>query len=239
MVARGRRTFLPSVRRRLVPLKMHGRQPRPNPFAMIPMLFGFTALACLAMRIGTLAVHSHFAHRIFLFPTHLRIDSLFFGVFLSYYWSFVFTEATVQKIRGWRFWFLLAGTTLLSPAFFCSPEKYRWISVGGVMLFYLGSGFLLLFALSISNPNSNLALKFFGALGACSYSVYLWHYPFNEWGPRICPPLLGRQTNYGVYLICYLGGAWFIGFIMARLVELPALKIRDRFFPSRTLAVKP
>jgi peptidoglycan/LPS O-acetylase OafA/YrhL len=71
-------------------------------------------------------------------------------------------------------------------------------------------------------------LAFFGA---SSYSIYLWHafaYRAAEhltaqlgWSPR-------SPLTFLVYVAASLGG----GVLMARLVELPVLALRDRLLPA-------
>ena len=67
--------------------------------------------------------------------------------------------------------------------------------------------------------------------GASSYSIYLWHafaYRVAEHLTAHWDLTLKSPLTFFVYVAGSLGG----GVLMARLVELPVLVLRDRLFPS-------
>jgi len=77
------------------------------------------------------------------------------------------------------------------------------------------------------------------ALGFYSYSVYLWHMPVMHWlMPHLrergafafSSPTLGWLADTAVYVSASI----VAGYVMARIVEGPSLKLRDRLFPSRS-----
>src|ERR1700680_1202227 len=59
-----------------------------DPFRAVPHVFLVVASCCLALRIWNAAYHPAFDHRLHYEPSHLRFDSLLFGVFLSYLHNF-------------------------------------------------------------------------------------------------------------------------------------------------------
>ena len=64
------------------------RRKRERPFAAMPYIFGAVAvfsLACFAVGSKGNGAVDYFTY---LYPTHLRIDGLMFGVLLSYYYAF-------------------------------------------------------------------------------------------------------------------------------------------------------
>jgi peptidoglycan/LPS O-acetylase OafA/YrhL len=69
------------------------------------------------------------------------------------------------------------------------------------------------------------------ALGAYSYSIYLWHMACKEY---VVPHLVG-VLSWEARTALYFVAAFVIGVLMAKLVELPTLRLRDRWYPSRTL----
>jgi peptidoglycan/LPS O-acetylase OafA/YrhL len=200
-----------------------------NSFAVLPRLFLSIALICFGFRLLSLWVFPVYSHRWYLFATHLRIDSLFFGVLLSYWHHYArlpgWIRATPVRLL------IECGLLLLLPAFLFPLERYKWVSVAGVILFYLGSGSLLLGAIRLER-SSNRFLLLLGALGSASYSVYLWHMPVNVWGTSLIQEALGHHS-YPLFFLACLVGSFTFGYFMSRLIERPALQIRDRLFPSR------
>ena len=200
-----------------------------DPFAIIPAVFVAVASACLVLRIVTWATAPAYSHDVFLFPTHLRIDSLMFGVFLSYLWHFRDLESRIARVPSSLL--ALGGIVLIAPAFALPLERYPQVSVFGVVAFYSGAGLLLLAMVRITSSKNPL-LRFAGTLGRSSYSMYLWHMPVNLWGRQ----LLARWTgddSLATYLAVYFVGTIVVGVAMSKLVEWPVLRLRDRLFPPR------
>jgi len=200
-----------------------------QPFALIPAVFIAIALLCLMLRIVG-ALHSAFAEQTHIFPSHLRLDGLFFGVLLSY----AFHRHPIKFLSAaQRFRYLLAGmgVALLLPAFYF-PQRTPFIFTYGLTLFYLGSGCLLVAALGWQAPTTRLASAV-AYTGSHSYSVYLWHMPVALWGTAVISRLLSQHNNWFIYTATYLMGSIAFGVGMAILTEFPVLRIRDSLFPSR------
>ena len=116
-------------------------------------------------------------------------------------------------------------------------EENKWLSVVGVILFYVGSGAILLAALRLP-ASQNFMLNVFAGLGAASYSVYLWHLPVGEWGFTFLARVAGLD-NFGFYLFNYLVGSFVVGWLFSHAIEYPTLKLRNFLFPSRVSATTP
>ncbi|MBL8189852.1 MAG: hypothetical protein JNK38_17695 [Acidobacteria bacterium] len=78
------------------------------------------------------------------------------------------------------------------------------------------------------------AARFLGFVGSHSYSIYLWHLPFL-WLVLKVGRSIGFGTNFWLQTLIYIAGSLAIGIIMAQLIEYPLLKLRDRWFPSRSV----
>ena len=207
------------------------RRPGANPFSRLPAFFALTAAFCLGFRQWNAAHYAEYQYALDFYPTHLRIDSLFFGVLLAYLTHF---HGLAGRLRWFPPWGRVAlGATLLVPAFLFARETERWVTVTGFNLFYLGSGLLVLGAVHLQETTSR-SLRVLGALGATSYSIYLWHLPVNVWfAARILRTGEADPLAYAGYVSVCVLGALLLGYAMARAVELPVLRLRDRILPAR------
>jgi len=201
------------------------------PFRKFPAVCVIVAILCLVARIAN--SFQPFTYDTHLAPTHLRIDSLLFGCFISFY--FHFARARFELFRRSRRGLLATvGIACLLPAFFWTVET-RFIHTFGFTILLIGSGLLLMSVLG--SRNEGIVTSALGWIGRYSYSIYLWHLAARIWlGPAI-EMKLGYRLPPVVALIVYLLLACVAGFLMARLIEFPALAVRDRFFPSRSRAV--
>jgi peptidoglycan/LPS O-acetylase OafA/YrhL len=183
-----------------------------DPFRAIPLTSLALTVACLAMRIRSSSNHALWDQ--IAYPTHLRIDALFLGVTLGYYFHF-------QSLEVRRKWLLaLFGCLLLLPAFAFGTASLFTATVGLTMT-SLGYACVLIWALQCQWQQ-------FGALawvGRYSYSVYLWHMIIA----MLCANMIG-QTPLSFWI--YLVGSLIVGVGMAKLIELPVLRIRERLIPA-------
>ena len=199
-----------------------------NPFRRIPLIFALTAASCLSLRMLNFVLNPVYTHSAYMFGTHIRIDSLMFGVLLSYCWNFCNLEQRIARVPSWLL--VSIAVTLLAPAFMFPLEKNRWVPVFGVILFYLGSGLMLLAAIRWKTTDA-FAIRFAAGLGAASYSIYLWHMPVSTFGYAMLSKAIGTD-NYYLYLFHAFVGSCLVGWILNRLLENPMLMLRDRWFPS-------
>lgn len=209
-----------------------GRKTEKNSFDFIPKIFVLLAVVCLALRYVT-DVYAGFSYEVNVEQTHLRIDSLFFGVFLSYLWNFrgLSESAFLQKNK---FLFVLAGVLCFVPAFVFELNETFWLETFGLTMLYLGGGFLLT-ALLKSDFGSSKFLRRAAEVGKYSYSIYLWNLPTHVWLTKFTNL---AAENWFLYWFLYLAGTFLFGIGTARLVEYPVLRLRDKLFPSIVTALK-
>ncbi len=210
-----------------------GRKSGKNSFAFIPKIFILIAVVCLALRYLT-DVCLGFSYDVNIEQTHLRFDSLFFGVFLSYLWNFrgLSDSAFLQKNK---FLIGLAGAFCFVPAFIFELEETFWLETIGLTMLYFGGGFLLL-ALLKSDFGGSKFLRRTAEIGKYSYSIYLWNLPTHVWLTKFTNL---AAENWFLYVLLYWTGTFLLGIGTAKLIEYPILRLRDKLFPSTVAALKP
>jgi len=201
-----------------------------HPFRIIP--FSFLALAILSLVMRLVTAHGHsYHHKAHLFPSHLRMDSLFFGVFISYFYHY-HSEQFLLFAKRFRWPLTACGVLALLPAFIFTLEVSPFIYTFGLTLLYLGSGALLIAGIATTLPD-NRGARFVAYIGSHSYSIYLWHLAVALWAIPLFARAAGEHWNWPLYAVTYVTGSLAVGITMALLIEFPTLRIRDRCFPSR------
>ena len=193
------------------------------PFAKLPRVFLAVALLALAARIAT-AEMLDFRLKTQLFPTHLRIDSLLFGLLLS--WATHFQPVALERVwLRFRWPLAVAAVALVVPAFCIEIGSGWYLHTLGLTGFYFASGVLLMFALRWKSAWRPLAF-----IGTYSYSIYLWHIPVRFFGLGWLPRDTAQLTRAAAYLALSI----VTGIVAAGLVERPFLALRDRLFATRS-----
>jgi peptidoglycan/LPS O-acetylase OafA/YrhL len=181
---------------------------------VIPMVMvGLLAARCLTA--GPFDAQTH------LFPAYFRFDSLLAGVLAS--WWYHTSPAFVDWCRRWYLLLLVSGLGLILPAFL-APLETRWVYTVGLTAFALGSVCVLL-ALVCRGVPANRFTSALGKVGVYSYSIYLWH-DLMLW--LVVPLFLGPWLVQTAYFAVSIG----FGMLAAEVVETPALRLRDRWFPA-------
>ena len=189
----------------------------------VPVICCLVCILCFGLRYVEIWEKTPYLFLAYAFKTHLRIDSLCFGVMISY---FVFFK---NIIGSWSCWLsalsLFLGSLLLLPAFIYPIEVHRWVLIWGIVIFYVGSGFMVLGCLKLKSSKRK-TLQVFGGLGSASYSIYLWHMPVATF---LLPKVIPHMTKSSL-ITFYLVVSGGLGWIMHCLIEKPALKFRDRIY---------
>jgi peptidoglycan/LPS O-acetylase OafA/YrhL len=205
-------------------------------------------ILCALLRLQAYAgPHSYNPH----FATHLRLDSLFFGVLLAYFHHFA--PARLNFVARSRTKLLCLGAVLLGayPAFVASlsggARRPVVGSVGFVML-YVAYGCLLLVVVHtpvdagwLGRRLGGFSARLVAFIGYYSYPIYLWHLDANRpiskglgcIAPESLPPELRWVLAFGIYVLAAVAA----GVVFGLLLEKPTLALRDRLFPGRTRAL--
>ncbi len=236
-----------------------------DPFFVIVPIFAAVALTELVLRIATARYGKpYFAHH--LYPTHLRLDSLLFGVLLEYLvWSR--GQSVWAWVRAHQPLLVLTSIVCLAPPCFL-PATDPFMETAGFTLLYIGFGAVLMLALRPApeanahathdakaqprtvgswrrvvdgcTPVPHRAASVLAWIGVYSYSIYLWHLAVKKWAVPAIVRTLGAHEGGIVALLVYLGASLLTGVAMARLIEIPTLALRDRWLPGvATLQVPP
>jgi peptidoglycan/LPS O-acetylase OafA/YrhL len=156
-----------------------------------------------------------------------------FGVLLSYWYHF-YPEAldAVMKRLGPAALSVI-GILMLTPAFVFPLLEGRFIHTFGLTLNYLGGGAILLSALAWEKRRPRTP-GVFAYVGYHSYSIYLWHLAVWEWGLPFLQLYVGLPRGKVITLAVFAMASCTVGIVMAKVVEMPVLKLRDRLLPSRS-----
>ena len=172
--------------------------------------------------------------------THFRIDSLSFGVLIAYnrYYNKEKFNAFFQKTQSYL---LPLAITIMLPVMIMAPEdpaktgsNFFMRSFGYVTL-YLGFGMILIYFISKQNINALLD-KYVSAplanlmahIGLYSYSIYVFHTMIRKY------IVLNISVNPYLQTVIFVVLAVLTGMFIGKYVEVYFLRIRDKYFPSRS-----
>ncbi len=205
----------------------------------IPSICIFIAISCLLLRIITLLISGDATSLNYFFYTHFRIDSLAFGVLIS--WLSYFAPSSLDNfVRNNKYLLIGILPILFSPVFIWQPQSAIVVTIGFSFL-YIGFGIVLLLLTTYKDKieNNLAALHLSGIyrviawIGIYSYAIYLIHLKagqglsnaFKKYILPNSPEVLIIFINFLCSIIC--------GFLLSLIVEKPFLRLRDKYFPSR------
>lgn len=204
----------------------------------IPIAAITLMIVCTTLRI-LINPHLSLTWENMIAPTHMRIDSLFFGVMLAYFYH-VHPKA-LERIARHRWLLILVGLALISRFAFVdqlnSPINF---TIGFTML-YVGYGCILM-AFVHTKPSDGLLGKALSSpvaavvawIGVFSYSIYLWQTDVAEqFTMRLIPHLPHKPLSllWLMVTVIDMAGAILFGALLSKLIEMPALSVRERLFP--------
>jgi len=215
-------------------LKRRAGANQPINFNRIPDIFLALAVLCLVSRFVTWAVinaptigNIHW----FMHADLALLDALFFGVMLSHFWHNRWNDRTKQRLARGRWAFAVLGLALLLPGV-TDVMDIQWFRIFGFTLAYLGAGSLLLSCLAFDYIRYPVFVGWLAWLGKHSYSVYLWHPAVGGFLFPWVSLKLNTWPGWALDTLIYFALCWLVGILMARLLEFPLLRIRNRIFPG-------
>lgn len=191
----------------------------------------FTLIFPLALRIYISSILS-FYQKPFQTATLFRIDALAFGVLISCLFQ-LYGDNLKSKLRKYAPLVTAFGALLITPCALLGYEK-PLLYTAGLTALYMGWGLILAVAMCYEVQTKNRVINAIALLGTFSYSIYLWHKPFSglcwlpsEWWP-------GHLNEWG-RLAVFFTASLVVGIGMSKIIEYPTLKLRDKWFPSRSV----
>jgi peptidoglycan/LPS O-acetylase OafA/YrhL len=217
-----------------------------GPFNFVPYITLVTAIICLAGRYFETWLASGvengwtFAYS----RSHNRIDCLFVGVGLC--WAYRYRTAFIERYaRRFRHYFLLLFVSCLVLPFYYGLDVKNWefTAVFGIALTGVAAGTLLMLTITDAYRLPvilNKLLSPLGAVGRLSYTIYLWNPMVYEVFEHFYKSSYssGSHTfttgSYIIFLTLAVLGSIFVGLFFNRVIEIPLLRVRDRYWPSRS-----
>ncbi len=184
-------------------------------FRGLPLLVGVVGACLLALR----CMNGSYDVQRSLFATHVRLDSLLFGTLLSYFYHF--HRPKFDRVARFRGSLAVLGLILLAPAFIWPLETTPSIYTFGLTGFYLGSGAILMSAIG-GLPDYKI-VTYLAAVGTFSYPIYLFHAAVGAW--------MFPNTTWE-HCAAYFVVSIVIGMGLSKLIEMPALRLREAVIPA-------
>lgn len=172
--------------------------------------------------------------------SHFRLDSLSFGVLIFYNW-FYNREKFLSFFNKTKYFLLPVALIIMLPVMIMAPEdpaktgsNFFMRSFGYITL-YVGFGMVLIFFIANQNINSLLnkylskpVVNLLSHIGLYSYSIYVFHTMINKY---VMPHI---NVNEHIKTVIFTAIAVLTGMFVGKYVEVYFLKIRDKYFPSRS-----
>lgn len=198
----------------------------------VPFLAGLLCIGVLAIRLTLVWRFGGLDD----YQTHVRMDSLMFGVLLSYLFN--------RNRNGFSDWLArhaillpLALLSLVTLVVFPFGHVY-WRTIGYTFL-YLAFGIIVVCAVIAGERLHERGwARLIAFVGLNSYSIYLWH----EASKRAFSLLRKSGLLVLPWALEFVGYALLsvaVGVVMAKLVEIPVLAWRDRKLPGNGPQLSP
>ncbi|WP_396146848.1 acyltransferase family protein [Flavobacterium sp.] len=171
--------------------------------------------------------------------THLRMDSLLFGVLISYFYYFK-NQILTNFFNNNKRLLIIIAVILLMFTPFIDFEDSIFVRTFGFTFLYISFGIFLISFLVYQNINSVLnkmfserVVNFISRIGLASYSIYLIHGFVAVSFSFLRSYVFKIQVDPIVLFPFTATTSIVLGMIMTNYIEKYFLTIRDKFYPSR------
>jgi len=162
-------------------------------------------------------------------PTHTRVNAIFYGVMLAILYHYA--PDIFHRMQRWRWlWIGILVATLIYLR--CHINSWWDPSTSLDLADFSGVALLMLLYHHREGRPRPWPYRLIAWIGLYSYGIYLWHVSVDA--PiasmdRFLPAWLIPAWRGIAPIVCGI----LIGVVTTKLIELPALKLRDRLFPRR------
>lgn len=226
----------------LLAITAGGKKPLPRYFPAIGVA---VLLSCLSYRL-VFFWNRPFDSMAMMFPTHIRMDSLFFGVLISYVYHY--HAALFNYISTYRTQLLVASLIVITPFCLLVQQEHRVIYTLGYSLLYAAYGAILIFLITAPRSGGSwlriresYLVRLIAWIGTYSYSIYLWHYyiaiALSKPAARVLLNPINPDLRLALVAVFFVVTSVILGVILGKAVEIPMLHLRERMFPARSTAV--
>jgi peptidoglycan/LPS O-acetylase OafA/YrhL len=164
-----------------------------------------------------------------IFQTHTRIDGILYGVLLAILYHYV--PETFHRVQN-LVWVWLAVLVGALAFFRFAPTTWWSNSIQYDCANLLGVALLMLLYRHREGGRHWGLYRFVAWIGVYSYGIYLWHVsvvsPSVMIGARLPDWMLPVWSRAAPPILGIL-----VGIVFTKMVEFPALKLRDRLFPRK------
>lgn len=196
-----------------------------------------TLIICLCLRVVSNIVFPLELERNFTM-THLRIDSLLAGVYISYLYYFK-REQMTENFNKYKNVLLLLAVLGVCWTPFIDPTPSFFAKTIGFTLLYVSFGIVLMYFLLVPTINQKLnsvlgsvTVNIVSKIGYCSYSIYIIHSLINKVFNKLIESHHFPENHYLVFLTTSFLSV-VIGMVMTYKIEDFFLKIRNKYVASR------
>ncbi|WP_293890959.1 acyltransferase [Flavobacterium sp.] len=170
--------------------------------------------------------------------THLRIDSLIAGVYVSYLFYFKRQQLT-EIFARYKYVFISIAFLGLVWTPFIEPLPSFFVKTIGFTFLYISFGITLIYFILNTGINKRLDSLFsapivnvVSKIGYCSYSIYIIHSLINDYTKKM---YVAYNLPYNNYFDFFATSAISIslGMLMTYIIEDYFLRIRNNYVPTR------